>query len=77
MAYAPDLAKTEGLTERVLAAVARLADAARARHARRRVYRATYAELAGLKNRDLADLGLTRAEIPRIAREAALASVPK
>lgn len=77
MAYATDFAKQSDLTERFYGAVARFADAARTRHARRRVYRMTYAELAGLSNRNLADLGLVRSEIPRIAREAAYASVPR
>ncbi|MBV7396840.1 DUF1127 domain-containing protein [Mameliella sediminis] len=42
-----------------------------ARHARRKVYKQTYAELAALSNRDLADLGLARSEISRIAWQAA------
>ncbi len=38
---------------------------------RRRIYNATVAELAVLSDRDLADLGLMRANIRQIAREAA------
>jgi uncharacterized protein YjiS (DUF1127 family) len=38
---------------------------------RRRVYTQTVAELSGLSDRDLADLGLARANIGDIAREAA------
>ena len=40
---------------------------------RRRVYLQTVAELANLSDRDLADLGLARANISDIAREAAYA----
>ena len=76
MAYATDIARRGDLTERFYGAVARLAEAARTRHARRRVYRTTYAELAGLTNRELADLGLSRGDIKRISQEAALATVP-
>ena len=38
---------------------------------RRRVYTQTVAELTNLSDRDLADLGLARANIGAIAREAA------
>lgn len=38
---------------------------------RRRVYSQTVAELRGLSNRDLADLGISRSMITRIALEAA------
>ncbi len=43
----------------------------RARMARRRVFNQTYAELSTLSNRDLADLGLARSEIRRVAWQAA------
>ena len=36
-----------------------------------RKYRETYNELGRLSNRELADLGLSRADIPTIARKAA------
>ncbi len=39
--------------------------------ARRRVYQQTFGELARLSNRELADLGMARANIRSIAREAA------
>ncbi len=39
--------------------------------ARRRVYRRTLAELTALSDRDLADLGLFRADLRRVALEAA------
>ena len=37
---------------------------------RRAVYRRTYSELAALGDRELADLGIARAQIPDIAKEA-------
>lgn len=43
----------------------------RARMARRKVYTQTLHELAVLSNRDLADLGLHRSEIKRVAWQAA------
>ncbi len=39
--------------------------------ARRKVYRATYHELARLSDRDLADVGIHRADIGRLAWETA------
>jgi uncharacterized protein YjiS (DUF1127 family) len=36
-----------------------------------RKYRQTYNELMQLSNRDLADVGIQRSEIPEIARQAA------
>lgn len=42
-----------------------------ARLARRKVYNTTYRELAALSNRELADLGLNRSQLRRIAWEAA------
>ncbi|ASP22792.1 hypothetical protein ANTHELSMS3_04188 [Antarctobacter heliothermus] len=50
---------------------ANLVEALQARAARRKIYRETYSELASLSNRDLADLGLARSEIGRIAWQAA------
>lgn len=38
---------------------------------RRAIARQTFAELAGLSDRELSDLGLSRGDIRRIAREAA------
>lgn len=56
-----------GLGQRIAAYVER------ARHARkaREVYRQTFDELSALSDRDLADLGIARASIPSVAREAA------
>ena len=41
------------------------------RLAQRRAYRATFSELSALSDRDLADIGLYRADIEDIARKAA------
>lgn len=38
---------------------------------RRRIYRTTLGELSALSNRELADLGMSRSELRRIAYEAA------
>jgi len=46
-------------------------DAMKQMLARRRLYLDTYAELAAMSDRDLADLGFSRSEIGRIAKEAA------
>ena len=42
-----------------------------ARRARRKVFNQTFRELSALSNRDLADLGLSRGEIRRVAFQAA------
>ncbi|NYS24233.1 DUF1127 domain-containing protein [Rhodobacteraceae bacterium 2376] len=47
--------------------VARMRD----RWSRYKTYRRTYAELSNLSSRDLADLGISRNMISRLAREAA------
>jgi uncharacterized protein YjiS (DUF1127 family) len=41
------------------------------RYQRWRLYNRTVTELESLSNRDLADLGIARCDIPRIARDAA------
>lgn len=46
-------------------------DHLQARRARRRIFNQTYSELAALSNRELADLGLARSEIRRVAWQAA------
>lgn len=43
----------------------------KSRYSTWRRYNRTVSELESLTNRDLADLGLSRSDIPRIAREAA------
>ena len=56
-----------GLNKRFQAALKSLT----ARYAQYRVYRETMNELQGLSNRELADLGLSRSEIRRVAYHAA------
>ncbi len=48
-----------------------LIEAAKIRFARHRMYRQTVNELSGLSNRELADLGLHRSMIRRVAMQAA------
>ncbi len=77
MAYYNDASTRSDLTERLLGGIADLFEAARIRHARRRVYRNTFAELAGLSDRDLTDLGLHRSTIRRLAWDTALEQFPR
>ena len=69
MAYASNQSTTvqSGLSARFDALMIDL----RARLARRKVYRQTVNELSALSDRELADLGLNRSEIRRIAYQAA------
>ena len=69
MAYASNTqsAARNGLAARLDAVLIDI----RARLARRRVYKQTFAELAQLSDRELADLGLSRSEIRRVAFQAA------
>ena len=61
--FAPSLTLTERLTT--------LRDAWTERRAKAKIYYATLNELRVLSDRDLADLGISRANIPHIARLAA------
>lgn len=68
MAYAiTTLAGPHGLSDRLAGLVA----AVRTSLAQRRVYRQTLRELRSLNSRELADLGIHRSMITRIAMEAA------
>ncbi len=68
MAYATHIESSRrGFFNRVEATLKAFGEA----RAQRKVYRQTHIELSRLSNRDLADLGITRAEISFIAREAA------
>ena len=71
MTYFADTAANPTLIERFMATVSTLAAEAAARQAKRRVYKTTLNELSVLSNRELADLGIARCEIRRIATEAA------
>lgn len=68
MAYATDIRHADhGLLDRVSSVFKAFGEA----RAQRKVYRTTLNELQALDGRDLADLGISRAEIPFLAREAA------
>jgi len=68
MAYITgNAAPSFGLGQRVTAFVERARQARKARA----IYRQTFDELSVLTDRDLADLGIARASIPSVAREAA------
>lgn len=56
-----------GIADRFRAVIADVVD----RAARKKVYRTTVLELNNLSSRELADLGIHRSEIKRIAYEAA------
>ena len=71
MTYFTDTAANATLIERLMFTVSTaFADAAE-RHVKRRVYKTTMNELGALSNRELADLGISRSEVRRIAWEAA------
>ena len=67
MAFVSNTARTNTFVERMRSVWADFADY----RAKRRVFRETVAELSALSNRELADLGINRAEIRRIALAAA------
>lgn len=68
MAFANDIRNFEaGLVQRMRDAF----EQSRRNAAARKVYRQTYAELSTLSQRELDDLGIARANIDEIAREAA------
>lgn len=71
MAYYNELVRRSDLTERMLGTLAQYFEAAAERHASRRIYKATLSELDALSNRELADLGLHRSELKRVAWESA------
>ncbi|GKY87134.1 DUF1127 domain-containing protein [Sinisalibacter aestuarii] len=71
MAYASDIRTAQrGLMDRVNAVTKAFAEA----REQRRVYTRTLNELRALNSRELADLGISAAQIPFIAREAAYGS---
>ncbi|SMX46700.1 DUF1127 domain-containing protein [Actibacterium lipolyticum] len=68
MALASDIRNVEtGLAH----AVRNVIDTVRVARARRAAFNTTFRELSALTDRDLADLGIHRGEITRIAREEA------
>jgi uncharacterized protein YjiS (DUF1127 family) len=71
MTYFTDTASNATLIERLMATISTAFAAAAVRQASRRMYNTTLSELSALSNRDLADLGIARSEVRRIAWEAA------
>ncbi|WP_415920977.1 DUF1127 domain-containing protein [Tateyamaria sp. SN6-1] len=71
MAYYNEVARRSDLIERLLGTAARYLDTAAERRAIKRSYRNTLAELNTLSGRELADLGLHRSELKRVAWESA------
>lgn len=71
MAYYNDVAQRSDLVERILGTAARVFEAAAERRAKQRIFRSTFGELNALSNRELADLGLHRSELKRVAWESA------
>ncbi len=69
MAYATEI--TTGTQSGLSARFSALLIDLRARLARRKVYNQTLSELQSLSNRELADLGLNRSIIRRVAYQAA------
>lgn len=67
MAYVNSRSASLSISDRVAHVVKMVKDAVE----RRRVYNQTVRELSGLTDRDLTDLGLARANITDLAREAA------
>ena len=56
----------------IAASVQRLRETLAARARYRKAYRTTLAELESMSDRELADFGMHRSDLPAIAREAAL-----
>lgn len=71
MAYYNDVTHQGDLLSRIYEAAARHLHAAAQRRETQRVYYTTLAELDALSNRELADLGLHRSELKRVAWNAA------
>ncbi|MEM6758243.1 MAG: DUF1127 domain-containing protein [Pseudomonadota bacterium] len=76
MAYYNDIAQRTDVLERLLATAAKLFNDAATRRARNRVFRVSMREMSVLSSRELADLGLHRSELKRIAWTAAVDAVP-
>lgn len=69
--------RTNSLVERALVGTAQAFDKAAAAYAKYRVYTTTLNELRTLSSRDLSDLGLSRAMLKSIARDAAEGKTPR
>ena len=77
MAYYNEATQTADVMERTFASVARFFDAAAESRAKGRIYRVTLKELNTLSERELADLGMHRSELKRIAWRAAYNTDPR
>ena len=71
MAYYNDVTHRSDLIERILTTAGRYLANAAERRAKYRIFKTTVRELDMLTNRELADLGLHRSELKRVAWEAA------
>ncbi|WP_299280175.1 DUF1127 domain-containing protein [uncultured Tateyamaria sp.] len=71
MAYYNDINTRSDLLERILGTAARILETAAEKRAQNRIYRTTLGELDALSNRELADLGMHRSELKRVAWESA------
>ena len=71
MAYYNDITTNDDFISRILGSAVNLLNATIMRHEKRRTYHKTLRELTVLSSRELADLGLHRTEVKRIAWEAA------
>ena len=71
MAYSSDTAQGHGFVARTIKPLSAIWQSLSLAYAQNRIYRQTYNELASLSDSELADLGLHRSEISRIAKDAA------
>ena len=71
MAYTTTTRASGAFTATPTSGIAGMVAAFREARARHRVYRTTRDELGALSDRDLADLGIGRSDVDRIARDAA------
>lgn len=69
MSHKANTCATNGQHYGLQAGCIRILDSLRERAAQRALYRQKVAELQAFSDRDLADFGYHRSEIPRIARE--------
>lgn len=72
MSYTLDIKQNAPVADRANTLLATVIAKLIERRNRQRAFRQTYAELAGLSDRDLSDLGISRSSIRAIAREAAM-----
>jgi uncharacterized protein YjiS (DUF1127 family) len=71
MAYYNHITTNDDFISRILGSAANLLNTTIARYEKHRIYHKTLRELTVLSSRELADLGVHRTEVKRIAWEAA------